>query len=209
VQPALEAAGLTVTFGGLYYDWNGTTPDVNDFQVVVLLDGFDYGNDLTPGALEALHGSIAAGCGLVTTEWATYDVYQGYKPPDFGALLPVESPQGDYGSADVWTVLDTGHPLAAGLPASWSDDAGWSAVSALAGSSVVVEGALGNPLVTYGRLNGGVVVHLNHDLTYTTTTMSAEILAVFGNAARYAALCLPFHDGFETGSGSEWSSVVP
>jgi hypothetical protein len=188
VQPALEAAGHTVTFGGIYYDWDGITPNVDDFDVVVLLDGYDYGYELQPDAATALDSFVAGGCGLVTTEWIAYDVCQAYKGPIVGGLLPVTMPDcGDYGDIDTWIVDDPAHPLTAGLPANWRDDAGWSTVTANPGATTVVSGAAGNPLVVYSDAAGGTVVYLNHDMTYTLAPIHPNAMQLILNAVDYAS----------------------
>ncbi len=188
VQAALEAAGHTVTYAGIYYDWDGVDPAVTDFDVVVMLDGYDYGYPLQAAAATALQGFVASGCGLVMTEWTAYDVCRGYKGTVIGDLMPVTmSDCSDYGDQDTWTVLDPTHPLVAGLPSSWTDDAGWSTVAPKAGSVVVVSGASDNPLVTYSTALGGTVVHLNHDMTYTTSTIDPNALQLIVNAAGFAS----------------------
>ena len=44
---------------------------------------------------------------------------------------------------------------------------------------------------------------MNHDLTYSLDAIPAEIQRLIANAAGYAA-CLPFADGFETGTADAW-----
>jgi hypothetical protein len=188
VQPALEAAGHTVTFGGIYYEWDGVSPDVNAFDVVVLLDGYDYGSALQSTAATALQSFVAGGCGLILTEWTAYDVCQGYKGAIIGDLLPVTmSDCGDYGDVDTWSVDLPTHPLVAGLPASWSDDAGWSTVTSKTGATTVVSGAAGNPLVVTSDAAGGTVVYLNHDMTYTLTPIHPNAMQLILNAVDYAS----------------------
>lgn len=188
VQPALEAAGHTVTYAGIYFDWDGITPAVSNFDVVVFLDGYYYGYELQPAAASALQGFVAGGCGLVMTEWTAYDVCSGYKGAIVGDLLPVTMPDcSDYGSVDTWTVDSPGHALVAGLPASWSETTEWSTVTPKTGTTVVVSGATGNPLVSYSTVSGGTVVHINHDMTYSVYTMSPESLQLIVNAAEYAS----------------------
>jgi hypothetical protein len=188
VQAALEAAGHTVTFGGVYYDWDGVTPNVTGFDVVVLLNAYDYGYPLQATAATALQAFVAAGGGLVLTEWTAYDVCSGYKGAIVDALMPVTMPDcSDYGDDDTWTVDILGHPLVAGLPSSWTDAAGWSTVTTKPGATVVVSGTAGNPMVVYWSAPGGTVVYINHDLTYTTSPISAEGIQLIINAAGYAS----------------------
>ena len=210
VQPALEGAGHTVTFGGVYYDWDGVTPAVTDFDVVVFLNGEGYGYELQPAAAAALESFVPTGGRLVMTEWTAYDVCGGDKGEVVANLMPVIMPDcNDYGEVDTWTVDDPSHPLAAGLPGTWTDDAAWSTVVRKLGSAVVVSGTGGNPMVVYSKVSDGTVVYLNHDMTYTTATMNPNALQLMVNAAEYAQTTILFFDGFETQDVSAWSSVTP
>ena len=53
------------------------TPDVDDFDIVVLLDGDDYGSELQAAAGTALEAFVTRGCDLLMTEWTAYDVEGG------------------------------------------------------------------------------------------------------------------------------------
>jgi uncharacterized membrane protein len=188
VQAALEAAGHTVTYAGIYYDWDGVTPDVSSFDVVVFLNGYDYGYELQPAAAAALQTFVAGGCGLVMGEWTAYDVCSGYKGAIVDSLMPVTmSDCGDYGYGETWTVDSPGHPLVAGLPASWSDPAGWSTVTPKPGTTVVVSDSLANPMVAYSNASGGTVVYLNHDMTYSTSPISAEAIQLLVNSVEFSS----------------------
>ncbi len=124
---------------------------------------------------------VANGGGLIRTEWS---VYEG-PLQDVDSMMPVKYDDAyDYG--DTWTVLDAGHPLAAGLPASWDDDAGYSDVVADPAATVVIEGTGGNPLLTYRTDFGGTVVHINHDMTYTGD-ISDNTMQVIVNSVAFAA----------------------
>lgn len=79
VQAALEGAGHTVTYAGIYHEWDGVTPAISDFDVVVFLDGYDYGYELQPLAAAALQAFVVQGHRLVMTEWMAWDVCEGYK----------------------------------------------------------------------------------------------------------------------------------
>jgi hypothetical protein len=94
-----------------------------------------------------------------------------------------------YGYSNTWTVLNAAHPLTNGVPASWSDNAGWSTVSAKSGSTVLISGSASNPLLTFSRENGGTVIHINHDMTYTTDTIDANALQLIVNAVQYSSGC--------------------
>ncbi len=210
VQPALEGAGHTVTFGGVYHDWDGVTPAVTDFDVVVFLNGYDYSYELQPAAAAALQSYVPGGGRLVMTEWTAYDVCSGDKGAVVSDLMPVTMPNcADYGRAETWTVDDPSHPLATGLPASWTDDAQWSTVIPKLGSVVVVSGAVGNPLVVYSKVSDGTVIYLNHDMTYTTTLINTNAMQLILNAAEYVQTTILFFDGFESEDVTAWSNASP
>ena len=101
-------------------------------------------------------------------------------------LLPVTEPVYGEGSAAVWTVTDPNHPILAGLPAQWSDGAGFSFVVAKSNATVLVQNTNGVPLVTVSEAAGGTVVHLNHDMTYTITALGPEIRQLIVNAVTFA-----------------------
>ncbi len=207
VQTALEAAGHQVTVVDYYYDWDGVTPDVNDFQFVVLLDGYDYGYELQDTAGTALEAFVARNCHLLITEWTAYDVEDDDKTGPIADLIPVISPDGDYDYGLTWSVVGT-HPLTAGLPTSWYDGADSTDVEAKPGAVVLIRSEDQVPLLTYSTLKGGTVVHLNHSMTYTTGTIEANALQIIINAVENATGCPIFVDGFETGDCSEWSQEV-
>jgi len=190
VQTALQNAGHNVTYGGIYYDWDGITPNPNNFDVIVALNGYDYGYDFTANAETALTGFVTRGCGLVFTEWTAYNFCSDYKSSVIGQLMPVDMPDcSDYGTADTWTVLNALHPLTAGVPGSWPDSAQWSTVVAKPGSTVLITGTDANPLLTYSTVNGGTVIHINHDMTYTTDTIDPNALQLIVNAVEYSSGC--------------------
>jgi hypothetical protein len=208
VQTALQNAGHNVTYGGLYYNWDGVTPNPNNFDVIVALDGEDYGYQFTSTAETALSGFVARGCGLVFTEWTAYDVCSSYKSAAIGQLMPVTSPASGcpYGYTDTWTVLNAAHPLTAGVPANWSDDAGWSEVIAKPGSTVLISGTDSNPLLTFSTVNGGTVIHINHDMTYTTDTINPNALQLILNAVEYSSGCRSRVRAVPT--MTEWGMIV-
>jgi hypothetical protein len=187
VTRALRAAGHNVVFAGFHADWDGVDPDVNDFDVVVYLDGNSYGYGLQSAADAAVAAFVAAGGGFVITEWAAYDVYHAWMSPGVSALMPVSSPEGDYDDPGLWVVSDPTDPLAAWLPDQWGDQAGFSYVVPHANATVVLESATGTPFVTYRTDTGGTSVHVNHSLTYDTETINRHSLQAVVNAVEFAA----------------------
>src|ERR1035438_3647514 len=123
--------------------------------------------------------SVASICSAVPT---TTEKYYSH----LLKLLPVTEPVYGEGSAAVWTVTDPNHPILAGLPAQWSDGAGFSFVVAKSNATVLVQNTNGVPLVTVSEAAGGTVVHLNHDMTYTITALGPEIRQLIVNAVTFA-----------------------
>ncbi|MCI0365722.1 MAG: hypothetical protein L0219_17820 [Phycisphaerales bacterium] len=189
VQPALEAAGYNVGYGGLYYAWDGVSPDIGNFDVVVYLDGYNYGHPMTPGGVAALTNFVAGGGGLILTEWIAYDAFFGDCSPEIAELVPVTTPDANYSAGGTWTVIDSRHPLAADLPANWFDDGAYSVVQARPGATVVVNGPNNNPGVTFSTQAGGTVVHINHAMLYALPTISEQALTMLVNAAAFADPC--------------------
>ncbi len=187
VMQALRSADHNVIYGGLYYEWDGVDPDIDAFDVVVYLDGYEYGNEMLPAAEAALSTFVAAGGGLVITEWSAYDDYSESLSPGVSALMPVTSPEGDYDYGNDWIVtVDPAHLLSAWLPDQWWDAAGFSYVVAHESATVAIEDTGGNPMLTYRTDTGGTVIHVNHELTYTTERISRNALQVLVNAVEFA-----------------------
>ncbi len=180
VQSALEAAGHNVTLAGPYDTWDGS--GLGNVDAVIYLDGANFGLGLMPAADAALWAFVHVGGRLVMTEWTAYDDYFDDVGPQVSQLMPVISPTGAYAYGNTWTVSDEGHALVAGLPASWSDAAGFSNVLAHPFATVVITGAGGTPLLAYRTEAVGAVVHINHDMTYTTPTINPNALQLLVNA---------------------------
>lgn len=183
---ALLNAGLKVSFGGRYDGWDGLFPAATNCSAILMLDGYNYGEGLQPLAEKALTNFVNSGGGLVVSEWAAYDVYQGYLDATFGTLLPVVETTYNSGAGALWTVVQPDHPILAGLPAQWHDDVQFSIVAAKPDATVLVQNTNGTPLVTVSDAAGGTVVHLNHALTYSLNSLSSEIQQLIVNAVTFA-----------------------
>jgi uncharacterized repeat protein (TIGR01451 family) len=190
VQAALEAAGHVVTLVDYYYDWDGVTPDVDDFDVVVLLDGYDYGYELEEAASAAVESFVAKGCGLILTEWTAYDVCYEDKTGVIADLMPVTSaPDCDYDYDLPWIVTGS-HALTSGVPSDWTDEYGMSFVEPYPGTFVLARTLDGDPLLSYSTRSGGVVVHLNHDMA-SAPPIEPNALQLLVNAVAFAAASCP------------------
>jgi hypothetical protein len=187
VRPALEAAGHEVTFAGYYAEWDGTSPSPEGHDVILFLEGREYGEPLLPSASQAILDFVANDGGLVRTEWGAWAVPYKEDPEPADELFPVVArPGGDYDYGRRWTTGNSGHPLVFGLPEAWSDDAGFTYLDPLPRAKVAALGNGAVPMVTWRRTAGNTVVHVNHDMTYETEEMSRESLDVLLNAVEFA-----------------------
>lgn len=191
VALALRQSGMEVTAITDFTDWNGAAPSAADHDVILFLCGNDYGDILQDAAGQAIAAHVAAGKGLVVTEWAAYDAFAGTLHADVAALLPVVSPAGADMEGAEWNVTDAQHPILTGLPESWSDKAYISIVELRSGAQSVAQTTAGVPLISIGSASGGTVVHLNHGLTYNEIGLSAYAFQLLINATYFAAGMAP------------------
>lgn len=208
VQPALEAAGHSVTFAGHYSSWDGANPSAADFDAVVFLNAIDYSQPLQANAVTALQDFVTSGGGLVTGEWTAYGVCQGYHGSEIADLMPVVMPAcSSWGASATWIVDDPTHPLTDGVDPTWSDGAKWSTVEAKPDTVVVVSDDTSNPMVSFSKQTGGNVVHINHDMLFTTASMNPNAKQLIVNAADFAGSYL-FACDFESGTTSAWAATI-
>ena len=182
VETALRDAGHEVTTLARYLEWDGFTPDVTRFDVVVYLDGREYAEGLSLEGDSALAAFVASGGGLIRTEWS---VWAGMVNAETDPLLPLTY-AGNFEYGPTWNLVVPGHALAAELPASWTDTNGYSYGTPHPNATVVFESENGHPLLSFRDDTGGTVVHINHDLTYGSAVISPNALQLFVNAVEFA-----------------------
>lgn len=185
VVPALEAAGHEVVQSKRYTAWNGTNPDLSDIDVVVWLQGRIWEDGLPGVGDDKLVEHVLDGRGLVRTEKASL---ASTLPPslviDLG--LPVTYDIGEIEGTE-WQVTARNSPLVEGLATKWDETGTSTEVEAKAEATVVIETQGDVPLVSWIDDNGGRVVHINHDMTGTTQTLSSNMQKLLGNAVTFAA----------------------
>src|SRR5918999_1486462 len=121
---SLANGGLQVTVRpGPEYTWDGTNPSLDGFDVVVHLNGSSYEAALPAEAQTALASFVSSGGGYVGAKWNGYEhqpqmgdlVLQGFGGNPAGPEQSCGHCQMTY-EADAAAV---GHPVLAGLPASF------------------------------------------------------------------------------------------
>lgn len=185
VAEALREQGHTVTEAGRFWEWPGTRLVRHD--VVVMLQGTLDARVLSVAADEALVNFVAAGRGLVRTELAvTQSRIDAMAIDD---ALPVTGRGGDP-AVQEWHVLERGHDLVEGVGERWTETGFSAQVRAAAGATVVAATQGGaNPLLTFKRAgpDGGMVVHVNHDLRASGPQLSDAVLRILSNAVTFSA----------------------
>lgn len=202
--------GFAAIDGGLYYEWN-QSPDISSFDTVLWLEGKEgnYGKQMLPGMDQQLAAFVAAGGGLIRTEWGLW--YAAVQRtlgnpainPASAAVMPVGLPAVvRYKNAGTsWTVTDTTSPLTRSLPETIATTGGYTLVEQLPGSravattldSRVINGVTVQtivPVLSYTTVHGGITVHVNDTLLYnngTRTTLPDEIKQVYFNAVHFSA----------------------
>ena len=166
VLHVLGAAGADTTRGGLWYE--DQFEDVYLYDVVVLLNGVDYSHLMSDVAMARLVQFVAAGGGLITTEWLTYYAYKNAMLTD---ILPVVDTS-DYDYDPETLRPSPTHPLAAGLPDSLTTGPDWSWITlvpdttAAKNAQVAVTGDFGGPAVVTGTHGNGRTVSWGMAGTY-------------------------------------------
>jgi hypothetical protein len=196
VQTMLEAAGYTVTMGGLYYEYTGT--DFSAYDLVILLYGYDYDYYIEIEVQQGLKDFVAAGGVLLTTEWLTYTGAGESEWETLIDLLPLAyndayCDDGDGACPETYTKL-VEHPITEGLPATFLTPDDWTysyqAVndSSVAGNiQVLFEGSTSGSALGIGDFGQGHSIHWSMAGIYGGEDIwSTETSRVLTNIAAFA-----------------------
>jgi hypothetical protein len=201
VSDDLISRGHTVT-SVPHYDWDGTNPAPTGFDLILHLDGYEYGYDFADAAAAgtALQDFVSLGGVFATTEWLAYDMADGYKL-ELDPIVPFDyTTYVGYDYSGDYTVTSPSHPLTAGLPATWAaavDADGGVCNTLKAGATVLVTRTFdySDPaacpadvpaLVSMG-VGSGTAIWLNSDLGhYDDEDASPELLQIIANMVAFA-----------------------
>jgi hypothetical protein len=192
IADLLTTAGNNVTQGGYYSDYTGT--DFSDYDLVILLNGLDYGEDLQAGVEQALLDYVSAGGTLMVTEWLAYSETQAL----IIAALPLAY-QNDYcdqgdGDCNETYTRDANHTITNGVPDSFETPADWSlsfmAVNATSTSTnitVLFTGSIGGPALAVATRGSGRLVQWNMGTEYAGDEIwDANTSKILTNIAQYS-----------------------
>jgi hypothetical protein len=179
----LESEGFAATDAGLYWEWPGTVEALSAVDTVLWLEGVQFGRALKPGVDALLASFVAAGGGLIRTEWSMY----GDANPRTLGIMPVLRRGTGWGEARSWTVVAGDHPLTRQLPETFDTVSGYTDLEPRANATVVVRNDAGEPALSYTTEFGGVTVHVNDDVTYSRPGVDGDMLRVYFNAVHFSA----------------------
>ncbi|MFH1811900.1 MAG: hypothetical protein ABIJ09_24390 [Pseudomonadota bacterium] len=182
LMSALIGAGFDVVSGGIYHTWDGANPSLAGRDTILALQGTDYNNEFGGVAQVAIPSFVAAGGGLVRTEWAAWR----RSGDAVTVLMPVVGTTG-FVRTFTWSILDATHPLARGLENNFFSKASRANVDLRGQAVTVIESLDGSPIASYTKEHGGTSVHLNHDVTFTAV-LEPECIALYLNAVWFSAL---------------------
>ena|GEM_PF-3286265 len=184
------------------YTWDGTNPSLSGFDVVIHLNGATYDFPLSSSAQSQLANFVANGGGFVASQWNGYEVQSGLS--DLSLLGMGYDPSGPEHNCSACNVTyerlpaGEGHPVLAGLPASFSIPAdGHDAGPAAEFSTVLMKVSSGGPAVLVRELGSGRVVNFSFAPNYPyddlgelhelVTLQNASVQHLYLNAVRWAA----------------------
>ncbi len=160
---------------GPEYTWDGTNPSLTGFDVVVHLNGSSYETSLPEAGQNALVNFVSNGGGFIGSKWNGFE----YQPQMENLALQgfgddPSGPAQTCGHCEITyqaTEAGAGHPVLAGLPASFSftadgHDAGPQTVFASNPSTVLMQVPNGGAAVLVRELGGGRIVNFSFAPNY-------------------------------------------
>jgi len=185
----LEAAGCEVTRGGLYYEYTNT--DFSEFDLVILLNGVDYGETVEDSIQQALKDYVTDGGVLLTIEWMLeegyYDILESFIPVAYGD---------DYSYTSETYVKMANHPITANIPDTFMTTSDWALVYMVelddastesTNRTVLYKGLEGGPALIIGDLGAGHTIHWAMAGEYRGSDIwTEEVKQIFVNIANYS-----------------------
>ncbi len=135
-------------------DFEGGDPALDDFELVVLLDGVNSGDDMPASGQTALVDFVQNGGGLILFEWITYEISRGR----YLTLEPLTRLVRDGAQSGVFQYSKISkHPVTLGVNHHFSVETGSNVGGASGGMTLVSSGETG-PAVVVSEIGDGRVV---------------------------------------------------
>lgn len=191
VAAILTSAGIEVHYAGPYWEFDGS--GLEEASAVILLTGYDYFQDMPHDVQHGIVAFVAAGGGLMTTEWMLYNYhYEADKQDIIAAIAPAIYGEDYEYEAEQYTRMAAGHPVAQGLPATFMTRDDWTAVVTLVDPSpakqaqVIFSGSTSGAAVIAGVHGQGRTVHWSMAGQYDGDDIwSDEVRQLLVNIASY------------------------
>ncbi len=182
------------------YNWFGTNPSLDGYDVVIHLNGFTYNLPLSADAQTGLQAFVNNGGGFVGAQWNGYEELVGQQTgmPELVLLGVGDATSDACGPCDVTYTTVAGqenHPVLAELPSSFTIYADGHDASAKSTSDaatvVLMRSPSGGPAVLVRQVGSGKVVNFSFAPNYSDIPSSRQTLAdpkvqqLYVNAVRW------------------------
>lgn len=188
---ALNGAGMTastITHGIANY---ANTPAASGFNAIVVMNGNSYSLNMPSSGQSAIIAANTAGTGLVMTEWIAYSIQQG-RFTQFSPVLLFSRSSGQSGPM-TFNLTSAGHPIWAGLPTSFTANAGGNVGSTLTNGGVQIASCTSCGIGVAVKDVTGRIVQLAHAANYTKSstfwTTETNLRLQMINAVKWAGRC--------------------
>ncbi|HEY8197050.1 MAG TPA: ThuA domain-containing protein, partial [Gemmatimonadales bacterium] len=157
------------------YNWFGSNPALDGYDVVIHLNGFTYNVGLAPSAQTALQTFVSNGGGFVGAQWNGYEEVVSQQSQMSELTLLGASEEGSETCGQCEVTYNTvpgqeGHPVLAGLPSSFTIQADGHDASSKLGNDpstvVLMRVPSGGPAVVASQLGSGKVVNFSFAPNY-------------------------------------------
>jgi hypothetical protein len=182
------------------YNWFGSNPSLEGYDVVIHLNGFTYNVGLASSAQTALKTFVSNGGGFVGAQWNGYEevVSQQTQMSELVLLGASAEESESCGQCEVTYTAVAGqesHPVLAGLPSSFTIQADGHDASPKAGNDpstvVLMQVPSGGPAVLASQLGSGKVVNFSFAPNYADfaedrrTLADPKVQQLYVNAVRW------------------------
>jgi hypothetical protein len=188
LEAILTAAGYTVTIVDDDAIYDGTNPGPELFDLVILLDGPDYGDDMPANGQTALVNYVQNGGGFMVTEWIAWEISMG-RYQSMTDIIPLTR-SGGYSGFDTYAVVES-HPITEGVSSSFEIETGGNIGAANSGT-VLVQGSTTGDAVVIKEFGSGRIVEFSSAGNYEGLDpfSNPDMQLLFINAVRWTSKSL-------------------
>jgi len=190
VAQILRDAGFAVTMGGLY--WTYTGAGLASHDAVVFLCGTDYTHVVADSVQQKLVDFVAAGGGLLGTEWMIYNLKYNERMDRIAGILPVDDRTSESYMIESYSLAAPLHHVSAGLPDSFATTGAWSFSHTVASTDpikqavTIYRGSTSGDAVVVGVHGAGRTAHWNSAMQYAGADIwSPNVRRVLVNLVDY------------------------